>query len=77
MLELLLAGAVLGVLGGFAAGGLVLLFALLMPAKKCPGCGQTLPKFRVPASAGQALWGGTTCPGCGCEVDHRGRKVEG
>lgn len=75
MLELLVAGAVIGVFGGLVGGGLVLLVVLLMPTKKCPDCGEKLPKFRTPANLNQALWGGTTCPACGCEVDRRGRKV--
>jgi hypothetical protein len=60
-----------GLMGGLA----VLLIALLMPKKRCPRCGEYLPKFRAPRSWRQALWGGSTCPHCGCEVDRRGRVV--
>jgi hypothetical protein len=42
---------------------------------KCPRCGTLAPLVRKPASAGQALWGGFTCPNCGCEVDKWGREI--
>jgi hypothetical protein len=63
------------VVGGIAGGMAVLLIGLLLPGKKCPDCGQPLPRFRKPANSRQALWGGWTCPHCSCEVDRRGRKV--
>ena len=71
-----LIGAVFGgIAGGLAAGLAVLVWVLLTPARPCPDCGTSLPKFRKPANRRQALWGGSTCPECGCEVDRRGRKV--
>jgi hypothetical protein len=66
------AGVLAGVLGGLA----VLMFALLQPRRKCPECGEPIPKVRTPATGRQLLWGGWTCPRCGCEVDRRGRKIE-
>ena len=42
----------------------------------CPDCGIRLPMVRKPANWRQALWGGATCPRCGCEIDRFGRKVE-
>jgi hypothetical protein len=65
-----------GVLCGVAAGVVVVIIALLRPAKKCPGCGEPLPKFRKPANSKQALWGGWTCPKCGCQIDRKGNKIE-
>jgi hypothetical protein len=64
-----------GIVGGIGGGLAVLLLCLLSP-RKCPDCGESLAKFRKPASQRQALWGGWTCPKCGCEVDRRGHKVE-
>lgn len=52
---------------------LLILFTVLMPAKKCPKCGTALPKFRTPTSGRQAMWGGWTCPKCGAEITSRGR----
>lgn len=42
----------------------------------CPMCGGKIPFIRKPTSLKQAIWGGGTCPKCGCEVDKWGRKVE-
>ena len=67
------------VFGIFCAliGGLgVPIIALLMPRRKCPNCGELFPRFRKPANRSQALWGGSTCAKCGCEVDWRGRKIK-
>jgi transposase len=65
-------GAIIGaVVGGVA----VLIIGLLAPARTCPDCGEPLPKVRKPANRRQMLWGGWTCPKCGCEVDRKGRKV--
>ena len=42
----------------------------------CPRCGKKIPSIRKPADRQQAIWGGGTCPKCGCEVDKWGREVE-
>ena len=42
----------------------------------CPRCGERFSSVRKPMSSQQALWGGWTCPKCGCEVDKWGREVE-
>lgn len=39
----------------------------------CPKCQTPFPKFRRPSSMRQALWGGSTCPSCGTEIDKWGR----
>jgi hypothetical protein len=65
------------IIGGVAGGLAVLIIALVSPRQKCPNCGELLPRFRKPANRRQALWGGNTCPRCGCEVDRRGRKIQG
>lgn len=43
--------------------------------KNCPRCGTVLPAIRKPASMQQVLWGGSTCPNCGCKVDKYGREI--
>ena len=42
----------------------------------CPGCGQRMPRFRIPSSLHQLMWGGWTCPNCGAEMDKWGKPVE-
>ena len=42
----------------------------LSPA--CPRCGTSMPAIRRPASIAEAMWGGWTCPKCGCKVDKFG-----
>ncbi len=64
-----------GIAGGIAGGAAVFVWALATPARKCPDCGNPLPKFRKPANKQEALWGGSTCPQCGCQVDRRGQKI--
>jgi hypothetical protein len=41
----------------------------------CPRCGTHLPMIRKPATTEQMLWGGWTCPNCGCKVDKYGREI--
>jgi hypothetical protein len=65
------------VVAGVTAGLVILAGALAGPAPRCPGCSAPLPKLRAPASLGQLLWGGWTCPACGCAADRRGRKAAG
>jgi len=67
----------IGIISGIVGGLCVAVLGFVLPGRKCPACGQPLPRYRKPASRRQALWGGWTCPACGCEVDRNGRKVEG
>jgi hypothetical protein len=30
--------------------------------------------MRKPASSGEAMWGGWTCPKCGCKLDKYGQE---
>jgi len=39
----------------------------------CPKCGTRASRVRLPSSFHQALWGGFSCPKCGCETDKWGR----
>jgi hypothetical protein len=43
-------------------------------AATCPRCGTSLPAIRKPTSINEGLWGGWTCPNCGCKVDKYGRE---
>jgi hypothetical protein len=42
----------------------------------CPKCGELMPRVRLPHSLRETLWGGHTCPKCGCEMDRWGKEVE-
>ncbi len=48
----------------------------LRPPKTCPKCDTPAPLVRIPKNRSQALWGGCTCTGCGCEYDRWGEPVE-
>jgi hypothetical protein len=64
-------GAIGGVIGGVIA-------AMLIAGgrrKTCPHCAAELPAYRRPTSLQQALWGGWTCPNCGCDIDRRGQPI--
>ena len=53
----------------------MILVVAFLPRRKCPTCGEPLPRLRVPTSRRQLWHGGWTCPGCGCELDRQGRKM--
>lgn len=55
--------------------GVVLVIGAAASRKTCPRCTATMPPLRRPASVQQMLWGGWTCPSCGCEMDRRGREI--
>lgn len=70
--------ALMGMLvGGVGATVVLLLFAMSRKPVKCPSCGREQPKMRKPTSVKQAMWGGSTCEGCGAEMDARGRLKAG
>jgi hypothetical protein len=76
MMEPWQVGAISGaIIGGLGGGIAVLIWGLTRPSRKCPDCGEALPRIRKPANRQQALWGGTTCPKCGCEMDRHGKKI--
>ncbi len=73
-----LRGALIGAVAGGVGSALFFGLAILvLPRRRCPDCQYLLPRFRVPKDSRQALWGGWTCPECGCQVDRKGRKIEG
>jgi hypothetical protein len=41
----------------------------------CPRCHTAVPRVRKPKSRREALWGGATCDGCGCQMDKWGRQL--
>jgi predicted RNA-binding Zn-ribbon protein involved in translation (DUF1610 family) len=43
---------------------------------RCPKCGQQMPGIRVPENLHQLLWGGWSCPQCGCRMDKWGKAIE-
>ncbi|HZS41100.1 MAG TPA: hypothetical protein VFF06_29930 [Polyangia bacterium] len=69
-----MSSALQGALIGAIAGLVTVVVMGLVVRRKCPDCGEKLPALRRPSSAQQAVWGGWTCPKCGCEVDRKGRK---
>lgn len=71
--ELYLMASIL-VVAGLAGGLTVVLLGFLLPRRSCPDCGVSLPRFRMPQSTRQALWGGWTCPKCCAEIDRVGAK---
>jgi hypothetical protein len=65
-----------GAIGG-AIGGVIAAMLLVRAGRKaCPRCEAELPQYRRPASLKQALWGGWTCPNCGCEIDRQGQPLK-
>jgi DNA-directed RNA polymerase subunit RPC12/RpoP len=42
----------------------------------CPKCGTRMPALRVPEGLHQLMWGGWTCPQCGCRMDKWGKAIE-
>ncbi|MFO0810402.1 MAG: hypothetical protein U0746_17395 [Gemmataceae bacterium] len=41
----------------------------------CPECHERMPFFRLPETLRQLMWGGWTCPKCGCRMDRWGRRA--
>jgi hypothetical protein len=42
----------------------------------CPKCGTKMPTLRVPESVHELMWGGWTCPDCGCRMDKWGKALD-
>jgi len=40
----------------------------------CPRCAEPLSTIRKVSSFREVLWGGWTCPNCGCKVDRYGKE---
>ncbi|MDF1700402.1 MAG: hypothetical protein P1V36_04515 [Planctomycetota bacterium] len=39
----------------------------------CPSCGESMPPIRLPKGWHELMWGGWTCPACGCRMDKWGK----
>lgn len=55
---------------------IVLLGSILIKPKYCPKCGTKLPVIRKPKDENERLYGWTTCPNCGTQVDNHGNAVK-
>jgi hypothetical protein len=66
---------VAGLGGSLVAIVALLALDLLKPRRFCPDCRVPLPKIRRHRNQRQGLWGGWTCPQCGCEVDRKGQRI--
>jgi hypothetical protein len=47
-----------------------------LEAVHCPKCGGQMPALRVPDGLHQLMWGGWTCPHCGCRMDKWGKAIQ-
>jgi hypothetical protein len=47
-----------------------------LEAVSCPQCSERMPFIRTPDSVSQLLWGGWTCPACGCKMDTGGKAID-
>ena len=50
-------------------------WAINLETVHCPQCKQRMPAFRVPTNLHQLMWGGWTCPKCGCQMDKMGKPL--
>lgn len=41
----------------------------------CPQCEKLMLKIRIPENLHQLIWGGWTCPACGCKMDKWGKLI--
>jgi len=65
------------IVGAVLAALVLIAIIVFMPRRRCPGCGQALPRFRKPADQHEALYGGWTCAACGTRCDRHGRPRQG
>jgi hypothetical protein len=64
------------IVGGITGGLAVVMLGKYMPSRFCPKCNIELPRIRKPKSIKQALFGGCTCPGCGLELNRKGKMIK-
>ncbi|MGO8690278.1 MAG: hypothetical protein ACLQLG_11645 [Thermoguttaceae bacterium] len=66
---------IIALAGGIAGGYKVLQMSREARQRPCPNCGQMLGSGKPGKRTWeQVLWGGGTCPGCGCDVDRHGNE---
>lgn len=46
-----------------------------LEAVDCPDCKKRMPGLRAPDNLHQLMWGGWTCPNCGCRMDKWGKAI--
>jgi len=69
-----ISGIVGGLVGGMFAAWYVARMNAKLRTQPCPKCGQPLGDEKAAArSLSQIMWGGWTCPKCGCDVDRQGK----
>jgi transcription elongation factor Elf1 len=42
----------------------------------CPKCNEQMPSLRISKDIHQLMWGGWTCPNCGCKMDKFGEEIK-
>lgn len=71
---LLIPGIVGGIVGGIVAARHVARLNAKLRTIPCPKCDQSLGEKKAGArSLSQIVWGGWTCPQCGCDVNRHGK----
>lgn len=64
-----------GIAGGIAAYFKAMSMKQVMQNFPCPNCRQLLGSSKLgKRTRQQVLWGGWTCPNCGCDVDRHGKE---
>lgn len=72
---LLTPGIIGGIIGGIVAAFYVTRMNIKLRSQPCPRCGQVLGEKKPGArNMTQVIWGGWTCPECGCDVDRHGKE---
>jgi hypothetical protein len=70
----LIVGAIAAFVSAMAAVKIVSAMNAEVRANPCPQCGQPLGDKKPGARTHeQVMWGGWTCPDCGCDVDRHGK----
>lgn len=81
---MLLILVIFALLGALLVAGIVFLahgsvaktkWGINLEQPACPRCQAAMPSVRAPRSLKQALWGGSKCASCGCEMDKWGREI--
>ena len=52
-------------------------FGINLEKVYCPKCNEQMPAVRIPENIHQLMWGGWTCPNCGCKMNKYGEEIEG
>ena len=49
--------------------------AINLKKVNCPKCGKEQKQIRLPKDKNEIVWGGWTCPNCGCKMDKFGNEI--